>query len=164
MPAAARSGYLLLDLPSRNEHQRAESWTRALERHAIDLPDASELAARYRVGPGIIERVCLEVSRRPDRPTRCQPRGSRELDDAVRQHLENRLGKTAQRASARLASWADVVLPEDIVDSLLELIARVRHRSRCSSTGASIASITTARGITALFQGRPAPARRWSPA
>jgi hypothetical protein len=146
-------GYLLLDLPTRNERQRAESWAVALERHQIDLSDPSELAARYRVGPGIIERVCAEVSRRPDPPT--EPSAwVRKLDDAVRQHLENRLGTTATRVT-RLATWADVVLPEDITDSLLELTARVRHRKKVYEQWGFDRSITTARGITALFQGSP---------
>jgi hypothetical protein len=146
-------GYLLIDLPSRNERERGESWSIALERHGIALSDPSELAARYRVGPGTIERVCAEVSRRPDAPT--DPAAwVRELDDAVRQYLENRLGKTATRVG-RLATWADVVLPEDIVDSLLELTARVRHRKKVYEQWGFDKSITTARGITALFQGSP---------
>ena len=157
LPADSRvpldPGYLLLDLPQRNEQQRGESWTIALARHRIDLPDTSELAARYRVGPGIIERVCTEVSRRPERPG--DPAAwMRELDDAVRQHLENRLGTTANRVT-RLASWADIVLPEDITDSLLELTARVRHRKIVYEQWGFDRSITTARGITALFQGSP---------
>ncbi len=157
LPAEARipldPGYLLLDVPQRNEQQRQESWTVALDGHAIDLPDASELAARYRVGPGIIERVCAEVSRRPDRPT--DPAAwMRELDDAVRQHLENRLGTTANRVT-RLATWADIVLPEDITDSLLELTARVRHRKTVYEQWGFDRSMTTSRGITALFQGSP---------
>jgi SpoVK/Ycf46/Vps4 family AAA+-type ATPase len=78
----------------------------------------------------------------------------RELDDAVRQHLDNRLGKTATRIT-RLASWADIVLPEDIVDSLLELTARVRHRRKVFEGWGFDKAITTARGITALFQGSP---------
>ncbi|HEX4455060.1 MAG TPA: ATP-binding protein [Kofleriaceae bacterium] len=146
-------GYLLLDVPSRNERERVVTWTAALERHAIDLSDPSELAARYRVGPGTIERVCVEVSRRPDLPTDAAA-WVRELDDAVRQHLENRLGKTATRVS-RLATWADVVLPEDITDSLLELTARVRHRKKVYEQWGFDKAITTARGITALFQGSP---------
>ena len=146
-------GYLLIDVPSRNEQKRGESWAVALERHGIDLPDASELASRYRVGPGIIERVCQEVSRRPDAPTDASA-WVRELDDAVRQHLENRLGKTATRVT-RLATWADMVLPEDIIDSLLELTARVRHRKKVFEQWGFDKSITTARGITALFQGSP---------
>ncbi|HEX5062961.1 MAG TPA: ATP-binding protein, partial [Kofleriaceae bacterium] len=142
-----------LDIPSRNERQRAESWASSLERYQIALSDPSELAARYRVGPGIIDRVCAEVARRPDRPT--QPsKWVSELDDAVRQHLENRLGKTATRVT-RLATWADVVLPEDIVDSLLELTSRVRHRKTVFEQWGFDRSITTARGITALFQGSP---------
>jgi hypothetical protein len=144
-------GYLLLDIPSRNERERVITWTAALARHAIALSDPSELAARYRVGPGTIERVCIEVSRRPDVPTDAAA-WVRELDDAVRQHLENRLGKTATRVS-RLATWADVVLPEDITDSLLELTARVRHRKQVYEQWGFDRAITTARGITALFQG-----------
>jgi len=146
-------GYLLLDLPQRNEQLRAESWTVALERHHIELADTSELAARYRVGPGIIERVCAEVSRRPERPE-SPAAWMRELDDAVRQHLENRLGTTANRVT-RLASWADIVLPEDITDSLLELTARVRHRKQVYEQWGFDRSMTTSRGITALFQGSP---------
>jgi SpoVK/Ycf46/Vps4 family AAA+-type ATPase len=146
-------GYLLLDVPQRNEQRRSESWTIALERHHIELPDTSELAARYRVGPGIIERVCAEVSRRPERPS-APAAWMRELDDAVRQHLENRLGTTANRVT-RLASWADIVLPEDITDSLLELTARVRHRKQVYEQWGFDRSMTTSRGITALFQGSP---------
>jgi len=146
-------GYLMLDIPIRNERERGISWTAALERFGIELSDPSDLAARYRVGPGIINRVCAEVSRRPEKPT--EPAAwVRELDDAVRQHLENRLGKTASRVT-RLASWADIVLPEDIIDSLLELTARVRHRKTVYEQWGFDKSITTARGITALFQGSP---------
>ncbi|HEY1816631.1 MAG TPA: ATP-binding protein [Kofleriaceae bacterium] len=146
-------GYLLLDVPARNERERVISWSAAIERHGIELSDPSELAARYRVGPGTIERVCIEVSRRPDRPADAAA-WVRELDDAVRQHLENRLGKTATRVG-RLATWADVVLPEDIIDSLVELTARVRHRKKVYEQWGFDKAITTARGITALFQGGP---------
>jgi hypothetical protein len=157
LPSDARipldPGYLLVDIPPRGELARAESWKIALERHAIELPDHGELAARYRVGPGIIERVCAEIARRPDRPS-APAAWVRELDDAVRQHLENRLGVTANRVT-RLASWADIVLPEDITDSLLELTARVRHRRTVYEKWGFERSATTARGIVALFQGSP---------
>ncbi|NVB81030.1 MAG: ATP-binding protein [Kofleriaceae bacterium] len=146
-------GYLMLDVPLRNERERSISWADALARHHIELADASELAARYRVGPGIIDRVCSDVARRPEKPAD-QAGWMRELDDTVRQHLENRLGKTATRVT-RLASWADIVLPEDIIDSLLELTARVRHRKTVYEQWGFDRSITTARGITALFQGSP---------
>ena len=146
-------GYLLLDLATRSERERETSWATAVQHHGLDLPDTSELAARYRVGPGTIERVCAEVARRPERSAD-HAGCARDLDDAVRQHLENRLGTTANRVS-RLATWADVVLPEDIMDSMLELTARVRHRKRVYEQWGFDRSITSARGITALFQGSP---------
>ncbi|MDQ3339217.1 MAG: ATP-binding protein [Myxococcota bacterium] len=146
-------GYLMVDIPTRNEQLRGESWTIALDRHGIELADPTDLASRYRVGPGIIERVCAEVSRRPDRPHDAAS-WARELDDAVRQYLENRLGTVANRVT-RLASWADIVLPEDITDSLLELTARVRHRKKVYEQWGFDRTLTTARGITALFQGSP---------
>ncbi|CAN5790231.1 hypothetical protein BH11MYX3_BH11MYX3_08040 [soil metagenome] len=146
-------GYLLLDLPARTEHERVISWKVAIDRHSIDLADTSDLAARYRVGPGIIERVCSEVARRPNRPTDAASWIST-LDDAVRQHLVNRIGAVANHVT-HLASWADIVLPEDISDSLLEITSRVRHRKVVFEKWGFARSITTARGITALFQGSP---------
>ncbi|HEU4728446.1 MAG TPA: ATP-binding protein [Kofleriaceae bacterium] len=146
-------GYLLLDLPARSEHERAASWTAALERHGIELADATDLAARYRVGPGIIERVCSEVARRPSRPADAAG-WIHTLDDAVREHLVNRIGASATRVT-HLASWADIVLPEDISDSLLEITSRVRHRKVVFEKWGFARSITSARGITALFQGSP---------
>jgi hypothetical protein len=146
-------GYLQLDLPARSEYERAVSWKSALERHGIQLADPTDLAARYRVGPGIIERVASEVARRPERPADAAG-WIRELDNAVRQHLVNRIGGSAQRV-AHLASWADVVLPEDISDSLLEITSRVRHRKTVFEKWGFARSMTTSRGITALFQGGP---------
>ena len=146
-------GYLMLDLPVRSEHDRAISWGKALARHAIELADPTDLAARYRVGPGTIERVSSEVATRADRPTDAAG-WIRTLDDAVRQHLVNRIGASAQRVT-HLASWADIVLPEDVSDSLLELTSRVRHRKTVFEKWGFGRSITTARGITALFQGSP---------
>jgi hypothetical protein len=146
-------GYLMLDLPVRSEHDRVSSWAKALARHSIELADPTDLAARYRVGPGTIERVSSEVATRADRPSDAAG-WIRTLDDAVRQHLVNRIGSSAQRVM-HLASWADIVLPEDVSDSLLELTSRVRHRKTVFEKWGFGRSITTARGITALFQGSP---------
>jgi hypothetical protein len=146
-------GYLMLDLPVRSEHERTQSWTAALARHAISLADASDLAARYRVGPGIIERVCAEVVSRPH-PPRDAAAWLQSLDDAVRQHLVNRIGGSASRVT-HLASWVDIVLPEDITDTLLEITSRVRHRKVVFEQWGFTRSVTSARGITALFQGSP---------
>ena len=146
-------GYLVLDLPARSESERAVSWGASLQRHHIELADTSDLAARYRVGPGVIERVCAEVSLRPELPT-TKAAWVQTLDDAVRQHLVSKIGDSATRIT-RLASWADIVLPDDISDSLLELTSRVRNRKTVFEKWGFERSMTTSRGLTALFQGSP---------
>ncbi|HEY0195405.1 MAG TPA: ATP-binding protein [Kofleriaceae bacterium] len=146
-------GYLQLDLPVRTEYERVVSWSSALARHHIELADATDLAARYRVGPGIIERVCVDVANRAIRPTDAAG-WLHALDDTVRYHLVNRFGDSATRVS-HLASWTDIVLPEDISDTLLEITSRVRHRKVVFEQWGFTKSVTSARGITALFQGSP---------
>lgn len=146
-------GYLSYDLRPPNEIEREVAWQRAFSRWSLTLTEASELAARYRVGPAVIARVTADVAHAAHLSG--DPAAQlAALDAGVRQHLENRLGQTATRVH-RLASWSDLVLPQDIRDSLIELTARVRHRKQVYERWGFDRSITTARGITALFAGTP---------
>jgi SpoVK/Ycf46/Vps4 family AAA+-type ATPase len=77
-----------------------------------------------------------------------------QLDEAVRQHLESRLGTVAHRI-AHLATWSQVVLPPDIQDSLTELLARIRRRRTVFEAWGFDRVMSTSRGVTALFQGGP---------
>ena len=151
-------GYLQLDLPVLTEHERHAAWREVAARHALVLADsdADALAARYRVGVGVIEDVCADVAgtaaetadgAAPRDPT---PR----IEALLEQHIEARFGEIAQRVT-RLATWSDVILPADVKDSVLELIARVRHRRRVYEEWGFDRAITTARGVTALFSGSP---------
>jgi SpoVK/Ycf46/Vps4 family AAA+-type ATPase len=79
---------------------------------------------------------------------------TRAIETAVRQHLEDRLGTSATRVT-RLAGWNDLVLPEDVLDSLLDLVSRVRRRKLVFETWGYDRKISSARGVTALFQGGP---------
>ncbi|HWO24525.1 MAG TPA: ATP-binding protein [Kofleriaceae bacterium] len=151
-------GYLTLDLPVLDEHERHAIWQDALERRGLAAADAAELAARYRIGPGVIERVTGSVGEAYGKAV-----ASGEADSAaataavntgVRQHLESRIGDVATRVS-RQATWSDVVLPDDLVDSLLEITGRVRYRKKVFEEWGYGRSITTSRGITALFSGGP---------
>jgi hypothetical protein len=146
-------GYLLYDIRSRTESERGDSWRASIERHAVGLSDASELASRYRVGPGIVERVVSEVAHRYDPPA-TPAQWNAAFDQSVRQYLENKLGHVANRVT-RLSTWSDIVLPTDIIASLTELTARVRHRKRVYETWGFDKSMTSSRGITALFAGTP---------
>jgi len=150
-------GYVTLDLPVLDEHDRHAAWQDALARRGLAAADAADLAARYRVGPGVIERVTAGVGEAlrlapgtvPDAAV-----ATAAVNTAVRQHLESRIGDVATRVR-RQATWSDVVLPEDLVDSLLEITGRVRYRKKVFEEWGYGRSITTSRGITALFSGGP---------
>ncbi len=76
------------------------------------------------------------------------------IDAFLRQSRDLRLADHARRVD-RLASWADLVLPSDIMDSLRELIGRVRHRRTVFEDWGMSRTMSTSRGLTALFQGQP---------
>jgi hypothetical protein len=167
-------GYIGIDLPALSIDQRVTAWNVALAQTDLYVRDPGELAMRYAVGAGVVSKVAAEVGERergriaPDPGNHAdadaETDGKRDgsgrrdvapqLETAIRQHLENRLGATATRVH-KLSSWAQVVLPPDIQDSLLELIARIRHRRTVYDTWGFDQLITTSRGVTALFQGGP---------
>ncbi len=168
-------GHVMLDIPTMTPSERMEAWRASLVSSGLHVGDISELADRYSVGAGVIERVCSDVAESDRESLRhanlaaaksngtnghavapelgTDDAGGR-LDVAVRQHLESRLGTTANRVQ-RLASWAQVILPPDILDSLTELIARIRHRRTVYDTWGFDRVMSTSRGVTALFSGGP---------
>ncbi|HSK01416.1 MAG TPA: ATP-binding protein, partial [Kofleriaceae bacterium] len=164
-----RPGHVAIDLPALSLSQRGACWDRLLRNHGLYVRVPDELAERFGVGPGVIDRVCRRVAQtqvqvQAQAPAAADaaandgasgPRDrSRELEAAVRQHLESRLGATSTRV-ARLATWSRVVLPPDIQESVLELIARIKHRRTVYDAWGFDRVLTTARGVTALFQGGP---------
>jgi len=163
-------GHVMVDLPTMTLTERMAAWHGSLASAGLHVGDLSELADRYSVGAGVIQKVCDEVAAADletirhaeiaggaiDAPAADAPpddAGGR-LDVAVRQHLESRLGTTANRVQ-RLATWAQVILPPDILDSLTELIARIRHRRTVYDLWGFDRVLSTARGVTALFSGGP---------
>ncbi len=147
--------YLQIDLPALTETQRGEVWTGAIQRHGLSVPDTEALAARFRAGPGIVERVITEVATAlPERAPDASRDDSAALEAAMRRYMETRLGSVATRMT-RLAGWSSVVLPADLVDSLLELISRIRHRRTVYEEWGFDRKMTTSRGLTVLFQGPP---------
>ncbi|HTR51081.1 MAG TPA: ATP-binding protein, partial [Kofleriaceae bacterium] len=145
-------GYFAIDLPALTMEQRTASWRVLLGEHGLDVRDPGELADRYRVGPAVIARACAQVAAVAHNGERAD--ASLQLEHAVRQHLETRLRATATRVE-RLASWSRVILPPDIQESVLELIARIKHRRTVYEHWGLGEVMTTARGVTALFQGGP---------
>jgi hypothetical protein len=146
-------GFAELVLPALSETIRAGVFTAALEAAAISA-DAAQLARRYKVAPGTIHRVVASARARIKRAEAAPADHDAIVDEAARQHLATRINATAQRVS-RLASWDQVSLPEEMVDSIRELIGRARHGRTVYDTWGYEDRITTARGITALFYGPP---------
>ena len=142
-------GHVVIDLPALSETARAGVWQRALAPTAFWLRDTAALAARYRVGPGVIHRaVASLVGLDPLTPA------DDRIDAFLRQSRDVRLADHARRVD-RLATWDDLVLPSDIMDSLRELIGRVRHRRTVFDDWGMSRTMATSRGLTALFQGQP---------
>jgi hypothetical protein len=142
-------GHAVIDLPALSETERVGVWQRALAGIGRWLRDVAGLAARYRVGPGVIHRAVAATADH-DAIAPCDDR----IDGFLRQSRDLRLTDHARRVD-RLTRWSDLVLPPDIMDSLRELVGRVRHRRTVFEDWGMGRTLATSRGLTALFQGQP---------
>ncbi len=140
-------GHISIDLPVLAESARLAVWTQALADAGVTVADAAAIAARYRVGPGVIHRAVKSVRTRPADATA-------EIDRYIRQARDVRLSAYARRVE-RLAEWSQIVLPPDITDSLRELVSRVRFGRTVYETWGMAQTMATSRGLTALFSGPP---------
>jgi hypothetical protein len=141
-------GYVRIELPTSTIGERAAQWSATLASAGLVVRDLDALAARFTVGPGTIQHVVSRVARS------APPSVDRAIEAAVRQYLESKLGAVATRVT-RLASWSQIVLPADIQDSLVELVARIRHRRTVYDTWGFDQVMSTSRGLIALFEGGP---------
>ncbi len=146
-PIPFAAGHVAIDVPILPETERREVWARALAAAQL-VADPDGLAARYRVGPGVIRRAVAAAVETGGETAAAS------IESFIRQTRDARLGQFARRVD-RLASWADLVLPPDILDSLRELVARVRHRRTVFEDWGMGRTMATSRGLTALFQGQP---------
>jgi hypothetical protein len=142
-------GFASITLPQLLESERAGAWAETLA--AAELrADSDLLAARYRIGPGIIRTVVGDVAARG--PNRID--ATAVLDDQVRQHVAKRLDHVARRVE-RVAQWEELALPDELIDSLREFIGRARYRRTVYERWGYDAKMTSSRGLTALFYGPP---------
>jgi len=152
-------GYVSIKFPPVSEADRTLLWSEALARSGLGAADVADLAQRFRIGPGVIERVVTEVATRgqhlqADASHAPPDDAGPAIIDAATQHIARRLGHVASHVT-RLARWEQVAFPEDILDSLKEFIGRVRHRRTVYDRWGFDAKMTTSRGLSALFYGPP---------
>jgi hypothetical protein len=143
-------GHLEFVLPTLSATDRLEHWRVVLARHDLCVADPEALSSRYRLTPGMVERAAATVAA----STEHTDDTTRDLEAAIRQGRDDRLARLATRVT-RLPRWSDVVLPPDVLDSLRELIGRVQYGRRVYEEWGFDAVMTTGRGLTALFDGRP---------
>jgi DNA replication protein DnaC len=142
-------GFVSITLPPLLETERAGAWATTLAGAEL-RGNGDLLAARYRIGPGVIRSVVGELAARwPGHGD-----ATAALDDQVRQHVAARLDHVARRVERR-ATWEELALPEELLDSLREFIGRARHRRTVYEQWGYDAKMTTSRGLTALFYGPP---------
>ncbi len=145
-PSPFPAGHIAIALPVLAETERLGVWQRALAESGI-VANAELLASRYRIGPGMIRRACEAARGATTTATAL-------IEDYIRQTRDTRLGQYARRVD-RLPSWSSIVLAPDILDSLRELVGRVRHGKTVFDTWGMSRTMATSRGLTALFQGPP---------
>lgn len=139
---------IAVDLEPPTSKQRARLWLNALGHGTED--DARRLANIYPLAPALIHDAALAARARA---------ADAELTDediaaGVRGVLDDRLGQFAGRISVR-QKWEDLVLPEEHIEAITELIARVRQRTRVYEDWKMAAKVGKGLGVSALFSGPP---------
>jgi hypothetical protein len=141
---------LSVAMPRTELADRERAWSMALAPHGI--ADAAELAARYVIGPGAIADVVVEAGKYAAAAGTAMDTPA--LEAAVGRRLSLRLG-TYGTVVGRKARFSELVLPEDVIDTLHDMIAMVRERSQILERWGYQRHLGISRGVSGLFSGEP---------
>jgi SpoVK/Ycf46/Vps4 family AAA+-type ATPase len=141
---------LAVAMPRTELADRERAWSAALAPHG--LADAPELAARYVIGPGAIADVVVEATRYAAAAS--TPVDTPALEAAVGRRLSLRLG-TYGTVVHRKARFSELVLPEDVIDTLHDMIAMVRERAQILERWGYQRHLGISRGVSGLYSGEP---------
>ncbi|HEY5944074.1 MAG TPA: AAA family ATPase, partial [Kofleriaceae bacterium] len=139
-------------MPRAELDDRRHAWVHALETRKAPTTHAAELAARYVIGPGAIADVVGEA----DRFAKAAgiPLELEALEAAVGRRLSLRLG-TFGSVVSRKALMSELVLPDDVIDTLRDMIAMVRERSQILERWGYQRHLGISRGVAGLYSGEP---------
>jgi ATPase family protein associated with various cellular activities (AAA) len=138
-------------LPRTELADREHAWRAALVAHDR-IDDAAELAARYVIGPGAIADVVTEAARYAGAAGTPVDRDA--LEASVGRRLSLRLG-TYGTVVHRKALFSELVLPDDVVDTLRDMIAMVRERAQILERWGYQRHLGISRGVAGLYSGEP---------
>jgi Rad3-related DNA helicase len=143
---------LAVAMPRAGLDDRQQAWASALELRHAPTTHAAELASRYVIGPGAIADVVAEA----DRFARAAgiPLDLEALEAAVGRRLSLRLG-TFGTVVTRKARMSELVLPDDVLETLRDMIAMVRERAQILERWGYQRHLGLSRGVAALYSGEP---------
>jgi SpoVK/Ycf46/Vps4 family AAA+-type ATPase len=147
-----RRPQLIVSMPRTELVDREQAWKQGLEAHAAPTTHAAELAARYVIGPGAIADVVSEAHRFAR--AAAVPLDLGTLEGAVARRLSLRLG-TFGAVVSRKARMDELVLPDDVIDTLRDMIAMVRERAQILERWGYQRHLGISRGVAGLYSGEP---------
>lgn len=139
---------IVIELEPPTSEQRAGVWRTVLGEDNDD--QARALARMYPLAPALIHQAALAARARAG----LEPVQMTDLAAGIRAVLDDKLGQLARRVTVR-QSWDDLVLPDDQMESIVELVARVRESTRVYEDWGFGAKVGKGLGVSALFSGPP---------
>ncbi|HEU0036392.1 MAG TPA: ATP-binding protein [Kofleriaceae bacterium] len=139
---------IIVELGAPTFDQRARLWRTTLGQGTQQ--DAEHLANQYPLAPGLIHRAAAAAKAR----AAGEKLTPEDIYAGIRTVLDDRLGDYARRVTVT-QTWDDLVLPQEQVDAIVELMARVRQRRKVYEQWGFGPKVGKGLGVSALFSGPP---------
>jgi AAA+ superfamily predicted ATPase len=139
---------IVVELKPVSTSQRATLWLRELGQGTQE--DAEYLATQYPLAPALIHHAAKAAKARAS-GRNLEPE---DIYTGIRAVLDDKLGDYARRVDIT-QTWDDVVLPEDQMEQINYLIARIRQRRTVYEQWGFAAKVGKGLGTSALFSGPP---------
>lgn len=143
-----------IDFPLPNSAARARLWDAALADVRTSGPiERADLANKFRFSEGQIRDAVATARQLAGRDGQANPAVSaKHVYEACRRLAGGGLGKLAQRIVPR-HRWEDLVLPQDQLEHLRDMCARVVHRGQVYEAWGFERKLPSGRGLHVLFSG-----------
>ncbi len=143
---------LIVPMPRTELEDRQNAWANSLVAVKGPIEHAMELGARYVIGPGAIAEVVGEAAKHAAAAR--TPFDLDVIEGAVGRRLSLRLG-TFGSVVSRKALMTELVLPDDVVDTLRDMIAMVKERAQILERWGYQRHLGISRGVAGLYSGEP---------
>lgn len=129
---------------------------RSLWRQALgnDAALAEPLARRFTVSPGMVYGAVRDARAHQALVGQSGALQAEEVGAAVRRRLDHALSQVAEPYTTSL-EWDDVILPEEVMESLNEIISQATHRETVYDKWGFRRKMAYGRGLACLFCGPP---------